>query len=142
MARVDKKDASYGLPSYRRQDPVGDKEILASAENFVLEGVTILAGAGALDAGTILGRVTASGKYRQYLDTASDGSQVPRGILRHAVDASTTSDGDKAGEMFTRGIFKRDQLVTPANGTIAEARVSGGAFGEVYDDGLSRVYLV
>lgn len=141
MARVDKKDASYGLPSYTRTDPVGDKEILASTTGFVLEGVTLEAGAGLLDAGTILARLTASGKYHVYTAGRTDGRQIPRGILRHAVDLRTAADGDKAGEMFTRGVFKKNQLVEPTGSTIATAKgVAAGAFGAVYDDG-HRVYL-
>lgn len=45
------------------------------------EEVTIAAAAGALQAGTVLGKITASGKYVAYNNGASDGSEVAAGIL-------------------------------------------------------------
>lgn len=43
-----------------------------------------------LAAGTVLGRITASNLWKAYSDAASDGSEVARAILQHAVatDAS------------------------------------------------------
>lgn len=40
-----------------------------------------VAGAVALPSGTVLGKVTASGKYVKYLDGATDGSQTAVGVL-------------------------------------------------------------
>lgn len=45
------------------------------------EQVTIAAAAGALAAGTVLGKITASGKYAAYNNGASDGTQVAAGVL-------------------------------------------------------------
>lgn len=47
--------------------------------------VVIAAAAGALAAGTVLGKITASGKYVAYDNGASDGSQAAAGILYAAV---------------------------------------------------------
>ena len=47
--------------------------------------VTIAAAAGAMDAGTVLGKITASGKYVAYNNAASDGSEVAAGVLYAAV---------------------------------------------------------
>ena len=44
------------------------------------ENITIAAGAGVLAPGTVLGRVTASGKYVASSNTASDGSQTAAAI--------------------------------------------------------------
>lgn len=57
------------------------------------EAVVIASGAGALAAGTVLGKVTASGKYIAYDDDNSDGSQAATGVLLAAVDA-TSADQD------------------------------------------------
>jgi len=54
--------------------------------------VTIAAGAGVLKAGSVLGKVSADGKYKLSDDGASDGSEVPDMILLKAVDASGTED--------------------------------------------------
>ena len=143
MTLIDRKDASWGLPDWKEQAPVGDKEILASTQVLLITGVTLEAGAGLLDAGTILGRITASGKFKQYLNTNSDGSEIPRGILRHAVDLRTASDGDKAGEMFYGGVFYSDMIVEPTNGSIADAVTSGGIFtGAKNDTTANRLVIL
>ena len=51
------------------------------------EVVTILAGQ-VLDVGTVLGRVTASGKYVGYDNAAADGSETAAAILFDTVDAT------------------------------------------------------
>lgn len=51
--------------------------------------VTIAAAAADLVPGTVLGKITASGKYVAYSDAAVDGSEVARGILyAHAADSA------------------------------------------------------
>lgn len=49
------------------------------------EQVTIAAAAGAMAAGTVLGKITASGKYVAYSNAASDGTQTVAGVLYAAV---------------------------------------------------------
>lgn len=49
---------------------------------------TIANGGGVLPRGTLLGKVTASGKYIESLAAAADGSEVPDAILLEPVDAS------------------------------------------------------
>jgi hypothetical protein len=53
-----------------------------------------------LQAGAVLGRITASGKYTALAPTASDGSQNAAAILLEATDAST---GDKPAALLVRG---------------------------------------
>jgi hypothetical protein len=45
------------------------------------EEVTIAAAAPAMVAGTVVGKITASGKYTVYSDAAGDGTQVAAGVL-------------------------------------------------------------
>lgn len=47
--------------------------------------VTIAAAAGAMVAGTVLGKITASGKYTAYNNSASDGTEVAAGVLYSGV---------------------------------------------------------
>lgn len=49
------------------------------------EEITIAASAGEMVAGTVLGKITASGKYAAYNNGASDGTEVATGILYAAV---------------------------------------------------------
>jgi ABC-type Fe3+ transport system substrate-binding protein len=56
--------------------------LLSEAEgSYSREQVTLAAAAAALMAGTLLGKVTASGKYVAYANGASDGSEVAVAIL-------------------------------------------------------------
>ena len=51
--------------------------------------ITIASGAGIIAAGTVLGKVTATGKYVASAVGASDGSEVPAAINIYGADAST-----------------------------------------------------
>lgn len=53
------------------------------------EEITVISGAGVLEAGQILGKISASGKYTAYDDAATDGSEVAAGILYAQVDATS-----------------------------------------------------
>lgn len=62
--------------------------------------------------GTVMGRVTASGLYRPYNDSASDGTQTAIGILVDDVDASLADQNDLRlnASLYTRGTFYYDRL--------------------------------
>lgn len=62
-------------------------------ENERAEKLTIASGAGVLPRGTVIGKITASGKYLKSLSAASDGSQTPDAVLLNDVDA-TSADVD------------------------------------------------
>lgn len=68
--------------------------------------ILILAGSGALKAGMVLGKVTASGKYKPYTPGATDGSQNAVAILYQGCDA-TSAD-------VRRTITARDSEVNAA----------------------------
>lgn len=51
--------------------------------------VVVASGAGVLTRGTVLGKITASGKYKAYNNGASDGSEVAKLILAKNVDATS-----------------------------------------------------
>lgn len=52
------------------------------------EAVVIASGAGALAAGTVLGKIDVGGEYTPYLAASEDGSESAAGILLAAVDAT------------------------------------------------------
>lgn len=56
---------------------------------YSVEKVTIASGAGVLAANRVLGKVTASGKYKAYDNTLSDGTEVAAAILLYPVDATS-----------------------------------------------------
>lgn len=53
------------------------------------ESITVASGAGVLLPGTVLGKVTASGKYVAYDNDAADGSQTAVAILCYGIDATS-----------------------------------------------------
>ena len=61
--------------------------------------VVIAAAAGALKAGAVMGKITASGKYVAYANTANDGSEVAAGVLYAAVGDSAA---DQKAVLITR----------------------------------------
>ena len=67
--------------------------------NFTRETITLLAGA-AYPVGAVLGRITASGKYKLATAAGSDGAQTAAAVLLYAVDATAA---DASGLVVMRG---------------------------------------
>ena len=82
------------------------------------ERVTIAAGQN-LPLGTVLGSVTATGKFKQLDPTASDGTQVACAVLLQAVDASLI-DRDDGLVVARHAIVAHHALVWPDAITNAE----------------------
>ncbi len=53
------------------------------------DAITIVSGAGVLAPGTVLGKITASGKYKPATATGSDGGQTAVAVLVCGVDATS-----------------------------------------------------
>jgi len=56
------------------------------------ETVVVASGAGNLLTGTVLGKITASGKYKRHVNGAEDGTETAVAVLLSPVDA-TSADG-------------------------------------------------
>jgi len=76
-----------------------------------LWSITVVSGAGVLQAGTVLGRITSAGanldKYAAYNNGNSDGTQTAQGILFYRVDAT---NGDVTASMQTHGNVRSGSL--------------------------------
>lgn len=102
-------------------------EVLLSRENISFDTVTLISGQN-LAAGTVMGKITASGKYTLHNNAASDGSEVAAAVLPVASDAS---GGDLAVVAITRlAEVKSDLLVwksgiSGANKTAGLAALAG-----------------
>ena len=88
--------------------PVGDftqDNLLAGySVPAITESIVVASGADVLKRGTLLGRVTASGKYVVSTSAASDGSQNPVAVLAEDIDATSadvTTVGYLSGEFNT-----------------------------------------
>lgn len=74
--------------------------LLAGDAKAVTESIVL--DTGNLARGSLLGRVTATGKYVHSLAASSDGSEVPRAILAEATDATSA---DKTTVAYLTGEF-------------------------------------
>jgi hypothetical protein len=94
--------------------------------DYTRETVTIASGAGPLAPGTVLGKITASGKYAAHDPAATDGTETAVAVLWGKVDAS---GGDAPAVAVVRGpaIVNRFDLVfagTPSEPEIAAAHAA------------------
>ena len=64
-------------------------QLFAGPFQPVSEQITVLSGQGVIARGTVLGKVTASGKYIKCVSTAVDGSQTPSAIAADTIDATS-----------------------------------------------------
>lgn len=85
------------------------KEVLASTDlQAKLPGGVLLAqGQGIIEKGTVLGKVTASGKYVAYDSEATDGSQTAICILDNDADTTETDIGASA---WIAGVFDESKI--------------------------------
>ena len=87
----------------------------------LVKGVTLEAGQGKLKRGTVLGKVTATGKYKKVVNSANDGSEVADCIL---ADDTDTTTGDATAVAYRTGHFNRKALIFGGSDTAAhEARL-------------------
>ncbi len=87
--------------------------------DYTRETVTVASGAGKLEPGTVLGKITTGGKFTALVPAATNGSQNAAGLLWDAVDASTA---DAAAVVVLRGpaIVNRHELIWPDGATEAQ----------------------
>ncbi len=83
------------------------------------EQVTVVAGQN-LELGAVVGRITASAKFKVFDPAATDGSELPAGILLGACDA-TLIDRDDALLLARHGMVASNAVVWPA-GITAEQK--------------------
>lgn len=93
------------------ESPYVPDDLLAGSADIVTNGNETLLTGQNLAARTVVGRVTASGKLIKSVQTATDGSEKPVGILVYAVDATSA---DKKCSIYTGGAFNPDALVWDA----------------------------
>jgi len=90
-------------------------QLFAGGFQPVSEVVTVLSGQ-VFPRGTVLGKITASGKYIKSLSAAVDGSQNPVAIAADAVDATA---GDVSAGVYFAGEFNSNALTLGASWTTA-----------------------
>ena len=92
-------------------------QLIAGNSKLVTGPATILSGQ-TLQRGSVLGQISASGKYILALSAAVDGSQTPVAIAADYIDASL---GDVSGGIYLAGEFNSAALTLGAGITLAAA---------------------
>ncbi len=105
------------MPQYPSQftESYTPDRLVAGLTQLVSETGTLLAGQN-LPRGALIGRITASGKLTLSLAAATDGSQVPYGVLLDAFDATA---GDTMCGCYVKGEFDVAALTFGAGQTPA-----------------------
>ena len=85
--------------------------------NYTRETVTLLAGT-AYPVGAVLGKITASGKYKLATSGGTDGAQTAGAVLLYAVDATP---GDAVGVLLMRGPAIVSRAALAYDGTVDDA---------------------
>lgn len=115
--------AEYGLPGVSEVAIQRDKEIFRhkTGSELIEGGTFVLGAAEVLASGTVVGRVTATGKYKAYAGANVDGSEVAVGVLRFHIERPDGAAGDTLGEIiFGQADLKLDQLVGLDAGAITD----------------------
>lgn len=104
------------MPALTMSPTLGDLLKYELSANYCRETVTLKAGT-SYALGAVLGKITATAKYRLSPAAAvigDEGAEVARAVLIEAVDAT---DGDRTGLVVARGpvILSRDRLVYDAS---------------------------
>lgn len=94
-------------------------QLIAGELKIVTTNVVIASGAGIVKRGTVLGLVTASGKYIVSVKSANDGSQNPAAVLADDVDATSA---DATGGAYLTGEFNENALTMDATWSAATLR--------------------
>lgn len=92
---------------------------LISGPLQVVTDTGIIAKAGILKRGTILGKVKASGEYVLSKKSAEDGSEIPCAIL---VDDVNTTEDSVSGGVYLMGEFNQNRIIFDATWTLAELK--------------------
>jgi len=111
-----------------------DNLIAGNEVDFNLKGVTILAGQGILERGSVLGIITAGGKGKLVAKASVDGSQAAKFILADTVD--TTSE-DVVAQCYQSGQFNREALIFAADNTAADHEDNLRVYGILLKDNIA-----
>jgi hypothetical protein len=104
-----------------------DRQDAHTTKSMEVDAASRVDGSTKIPRGTVMGKVTATGKYVPYDDGAADGSEVAAGILGQGVDVK---DGDVIGSLFFHGTVDENRLT----GLDAAAKVDLGMFITFTDD--------
>lgn len=115
---------TYGAPPFQpgmTTDAFVPDQLIGGDLKIVTDNATIASGAGVLKRGTVLGKITASGKYTTALSASADGSQTPVTVLVDDVDATSS---DVQGGIFRQAELNGNALILGTGITLAAAKAA------------------
>lgn len=117
---------AYTLRTTSWDEPKAISDVLKMEHpTYSRDVVTIVSGAGVLEIGTVLGKITASGKFKAAASDATDGSEVAAAILVEKIDATSA---DKPAVVIARfAEVSRHGLVWHANTNTTTERAAAAA---------------
>jgi len=95
----------------------------------------IFAGAGTVKRGTILARVTASGKLTPFVIGGSLGAEIPKVVLTY--DVTRAAAGDEPVRAMVKGTVNKNRLIVHADGT--GANITNAILDLLRDYGITPV---
>ena len=101
--------------------------------NYTRETATLLAGT-AYPVGAVLGRITASGKYKLATSGGADGAQTAAGVLLYAADAT---GADATGIILARGPAIVSRAVLSFDATVDDAAKITTKLGQLVSLGIA-----
>ena len=101
--------------------------------NYTRETATLLAGT-AYPVGAVLGRITASGKYKLATSGGADGAQTAAGVLLYAADAT---GADATGIILARGPAIVSRAVLSFDATVDDAAKIATKLGQLVSLGIA-----
>ncbi|MFT9016419.1 MAG: head decoration protein [Acetobacter sp.] len=128
---------SYGVYPTSQQAVFVPDQLIAGNLKLVTSTVTFASGT-TLVRGQVVGRVTASSDYIPSVKTATDGSQVPCGIVVDAVDASAAAT---QGAIYEMGEFNSNYMTFDASWTLADLTQALRQFSIFVKTGLSNAIV-
>lgn len=102
------------MPNFQTNSYSYPGELVLGGGELYGDEVAVFTGAGTILRGTILGRVTASGKIKPWASGSSDGSEKIVGIA--TVDVEAAGAGDVSFRMLLKGDVNRKRLIIAADG--------------------------
>ena len=120
------------MPVLTEQPSMGDVLKYEVNPNYTREVITLLQGL-PYPVGSVLGKITASGKYTLSPATGADGSQVASAVLLYAVDATLA---DAVGIVVARGPSIVSRAGLAYEGTVNDAAKITAKIGQLAAVGI------
>ena len=120
------------MPVLTEPPSMGDVLTFEVNPNYTREVITLLQGL-PYPVGSVLGKITASGKYTLSPATGADGSQVASAVLLYAVDATLA---DATGIVLARGPSVVSRAGLACDGTVDDGTKITAKLGQLAAVGI------